>query len=53
MDNDLFDDGLVHSHHWATEKPVRPAQPAAVTGRGEHDHDDGLVHGHDWASGEK
>lgn len=52
MPNDSYDEGLVHSHAWATE-PVRaprpaPKQPAAVR-RAEEDFDDGLVHGHGWA----
>jgi hypothetical protein len=49
MSDDTFDDGLVHSHHWATEKPVT-GQPAEQQ---THDHDDGLVHEHGWASNGK
>ena len=63
MDHD-HDDGLVHSHGWATEPPpcvgqlLRPANDAAqrveVKPRAEaEDHDDGLVHSHAWASGEQ
>ena len=49
MSDDTFDDGLVHSHHWATEKPmiVQPATSETP------DHDDGLVHDHSWASAGK
>ena len=53
MSDDRHDDGLVHSHNWATEPPC-PAQPRprripAPT----EDRDDGLVHGHGWACGER
>jgi len=62
MDHDMHDDGLVHSHRWATEPPpcvgmlLRPAndpgKPAQVTRpEDEEPHDDGLVHGHGWAVG--
>ncbi len=47
MSDDRFDDGLVHSHQWATEKPMTAAQVDAPQ---EPDHDDGLVHDHSWAS---
>ncbi len=67
MDHDMHDDGLVHSHGWATEPPpsvgmlLRPANddgPAgnlvarAMAAKQDEAHDDGLVHGHDWASTE-
>lgn len=57
MDDDRFDDGLVHSHDWAREKPEAPAKPQAArevirTARDDR-YDDGLVHGHGWASGGK
>lgn len=53
MDNDRHDDGLVHSHAWATEPP-RPAQPPPrVVPAPTEDHDDGLVHAHGWASGDR
>ncbi len=51
MSDDTFDDGLVHSHHWATEKPMTNTQ--ADSAEREMQHDDGLVHGHEWASGSK
>ncbi|HYZ33353.1 MAG TPA: hypothetical protein VE684_13875 [Crenalkalicoccus sp.] len=53
-----YDDGLVHGHHWAREKPA-PVMPAlhaalgAVAARAqveEAEFDDGLVHAHDWAA---
>jgi hypothetical protein len=54
-----YDDGLVHSHGWATEPPpsvgmlLRPANDEARRGaKLEEAHDDGLVHGHAWASAE-
>jgi len=66
MDDDMHDDGLVHSHGWATEPPPSIGQllrPAHDDGRGatpdiaramsvkqDEAHDDGLVHGHGWAS---
>ena len=54
MSNDTYDDGLVHSHGWATE-PVRPGlgreQPAShAAATEESPFDDGLVHNHAWAS---
>ncbi|MGG5822521.1 hypothetical protein [Falsiroseomonas sp. HW251] len=67
MDHDQHDDGLVHSHGWATEPPpsvgmlLRPANDdrlpdnlvaRATAARQDEDHDDGLVHGHGWASSE-
>jgi hypothetical protein len=58
MNHDMHDDGLVHSHNWATEKagPVmsRARHVAAqATPPAEPDHDDGLVHGHGWACSER
>jgi hypothetical protein len=65
MDHDNHDDGLVHSHGWATEPPpsvghlLRPANDRRIDGpdiaramstKQDDGHDDGLVHGHDWAS---
>jgi hypothetical protein len=65
MNDDMHDDGLVHSHGWATEPPpsvgmlLRPANddrraaepPVIETARTppEDGHDDGLVHSHGWA----
>ena len=54
MNHDDHDDGLVHPHNWATEKPapmIGRAQIAAAMGAhpAEQDFDDGLVHGHAWA----
>jgi len=61
MNDDLHDDGLVHSHRWATEPPpsvgelLRPAAARVATTRmpAEADHDDGLVHHHGWACGQR
>jgi hypothetical protein len=61
MDHDMHDDGLVHTHGWATEPPpsvgelLRRAEaaPRAATRIIEEAHDDGLVHGHGWACGER
>jgi hypothetical protein len=69
MDHDMHDDGLVHSHGWATEPPpsigmlLRPANDtgpvqAAEIARGmtamqDEGHDEGLVHGHGWASAQR
>ena len=56
MDHDTHDDGLVHSHGWATEPPpsvgelLRPAAARIATTTEQDGHDDGLVHGHGWAS---
>ena len=52
MSHDDFDDGLVHSHRWATEPPA-PAQrrERVIRTHVADDHDDGLVHGHAWAMG--
>ncbi|UFN48025.1 hypothetical protein LPC08_18705 [Roseomonas sp. OT10] len=60
--NDLdHDDGLVHSHSWASEPTPavisatstlgRPA-PVVVPAR-DDSHDDGLVHEHSWACTER
>jgi hypothetical protein len=60
MGDDMHDDGLVHGHDWAREKPnvtaflYRPADPgpdiaAAMSTKQDEWHDDGLVHGHGWA----
>ncbi|MGG5811299.1 hypothetical protein [Falsiroseomonas sp. CW058] len=67
MNDDTHDDGLVHSHGWATEPPpsvgrlLRPADgdPAIATPdiaaamSVKQDHDDGLVHGHGWACADR
>lgn len=54
MSNDRHDDGLVHSHGWATEPPRRTAQPRPrVIPAPAEDRDEGLVHGHGWACGER
>lgn len=60
MSNDQHDDGLVHSHGWATEPPpsigelLRPAPVRVATTRAaEAGHDDGLVHHHGWACGQR
>jgi hypothetical protein len=66
MNDDMHDDGLVHSHGWATEPPpsvgmlLRPANENrrvhapeiadAMSVAQDDGHDDGLVHTHDWAS---
>jgi hypothetical protein len=53
---DRYDDGLVHNHGWATEKPVPGLgrTPSSVTPRpapsADEPYDDGLVHDHGWAS---
>ncbi|RAI59447.1 hypothetical protein [Roseicella frigidaeris] len=63
MSHDDYDDGLVHSHGWATEPPAPATGP--MRGRGaeiaaamaqhpeEADYDDGLVHSHGWACAER
>jgi len=51
MSNDNHDDGLVHSHRWATEPPRHPMPRVIPAPR--DDHDDGLVHTHGWACGER
>jgi hypothetical protein len=63
MSNDDYDDGLVHSHAWATEPPAPAAGPmrrgaevaAAMSAHPEESepYDDGLVHSHGWASAER
>ncbi|MFZ4406277.1 MAG: hypothetical protein ACOYOH_02995 [Paracraurococcus sp.] len=63
MSNDDYDDGLVHSHGWATEPVARNAGPlrraaeiaAAMSAHPEETEpfDDGLVHSHGWACGER
>ena len=69
MNDDLHDDGLVHSHGWAREAPPpvgellrqdrhfgrvhAPGVAAAMAVKQDSDHDDGLVHGHGWACGER
>ncbi|NOG70329.1 hypothetical protein [Roseicella sp. DB1501] len=62
MSHDDYDDGLVHSHGWASE-PLAPttgpmrrgAEIAEAMARHpeEEDYDDGLVHSHGWASAER
>ncbi|MDO9708868.1 hypothetical protein [Paracraurococcus lichenis] len=62
MSNDDYDDGLVHSHGWATE-PAAPAVgpmtrgaeiAAAMSAHPEEEgYDDGLVHAHGWACAER
>ena len=54
MTNDSHDDGLVHSHRWATEPP-RPVQarPRVITPAPREEPDEGLVHSHGWACGER
>jgi hypothetical protein len=58
MSNDDYDDGLVHSHTWATEPPLPATGPmrrgaeiaAAMSAHPEEEtYDDGLVHCHGWA----
>jgi hypothetical protein len=51
MSNDRHDDGLVHSHGWATEPPRRQQAPRVIPPR--DDHDEGLVHTHGWACGDR
>ena len=62
MNHDHHDDGLVHSHGWATEPPpsvgelLRPATARVATTRAvtpDELQDDGLVHAHGWATGER
>jgi hypothetical protein len=62
MTDDRYDDGLVHSHGWATEplahlQPQQQQQQQAQAAPGGQDDaipafDDGLVHSHNWASGD-
>jgi len=59
MSHDNFDDGLVHSHRWATEPPttfatarergVMVAKAMAAHPEEADGFDDGLVHSHGWA----
>jgi hypothetical protein len=62
MSNDDYDDGLVHSHAWATEPLPAPTGPmrrgatiaAAMSAHPEEEpYDDGLVHCHGWACSEQ
>ncbi len=58
MSNDDYDDGLVHSHGWATEPmPWReeiPSEPGTCAIAAPDDgYDDGLVHEHNWACSER
>lgn len=62
MSHDNYDDGLVHSHGWASAAPAhapghasRRAEMAAAAGRPEETEffDDGLVHSHGWACSER
>jgi hypothetical protein len=52
---DFYDDGLVHSHNWASATPPgghhADNRRTGKTSRPTHDHDDGLVHDHHWARG--
>ena len=45
MSDDLFDDGLVHGHLWASSAN----RPAEHVEQDDEEHDEGLVHGHAWA----
>ena len=58
--DDTYDDGLVHSHNWASEPPAAAGGAklmgaeiaASMSAHPEEEFfDDGLVHGHDWARG--
>ena len=58
--DDTYDDGLVHSHNWASEpsipaggaKPMGAQTTASMSASpADESFDDGLVHGHDWARG--
>ena len=63
MSNDDYDDGLVHSHSWATEPPPPVAGAMrrgttvtvamAVQPEASEPYDDGLVHSHGWACSEQ
>jgi len=63
MSHDDHDDGLVHSHGWATEPPpamsgMRRRHAGAgnafpTTRPADEPFDDGLVHSHGWACGER
>ena len=52
MFDDNYDDGLVHSHRWATTEPAKLVSRRGVTEASTHEDeqfDEGLVHGHSWA----
>ena len=60
MSTDNYDDGLVHSHGWATSGPpttfATARERGSLVARAMDAHpeeveafDDGLVHGHGWA----
>ena len=58
MDNNTYDDGLVHGHNWAAEPPAptsvtKPQGAEIAASMSAHPEeeffDDGLVHSHDWA----
>lgn len=62
MSHDDYDDGLVHSHSWASQTARTPgqvsrrAEVAAATQRRPDEaefFDDGLVHAHNWACSER
>ncbi len=53
MDNDRHDDGLVHSHGWATEPPRPATKQGRVIPAPAEDHDDGIDHAHGWACSER
>lgn len=56
---DTYDDGLVHSHNWASEsqppsagakpQPAEIARPVSAHPDEDQIFDEGLVHGHEWA----
>ena len=48
--NHDHDDGLVHSHNYASSERGRMAEPKLTT---RPEHDDGLVHSHNYACGER
>ncbi|WP_426955508.1 hypothetical protein [Muricoccus radiodurans] len=52
MSDENYDDGLVHSHGWATDKAGPVIAAKAPTTIPEAGYDDGLVHSHDWARGD-
>jgi hypothetical protein len=62
MSHDNYDDGLVHSHGWASQTAQAPghvsrrAEVAAATKQRPEEaepFDDGLVHAHGWACSER
>lgn len=58
MTPESHDDGLVHTHDWARERPRSPAPRNAVASAmnahpAQREFDDGLVHSHGWACGER